>query len=155
MERRELGERSELAHHVVVDPYRVAEARSSMHHAVADGFDRPPERRRHLVRPGQVVRLEQLVAVAEHPELQAARAGVHDEDVQDGQAQSRTSGMSSPCSRVYARWRRRSSSMCWRRCAAFGPSPGTRSITWATRWKRSMSFIITMSKGVVVVPSSL
>ena len=33
--------------------------------------------------------------------------------------------------------------------------PGTRSITSITRWNRSRSFSITMSKGVVVVPSSL
>ena len=33
--------------------------------------------------------------------------------------------------------------------------PGTRSITSITRWKRSMSLSMTMSNGVVVVPSSL
>ena len=32
---------------------------------------------------------------------------------------------------------------------------GTRSITSITRWKRSRSFSITMSNGVVVVPSSV
>ena len=35
------------------------------------------------------------------------------------------------------------------------PSCGKRSITSSTRWKRSRSFITTMSNGVVVVPSSL
>ena len=34
-------------------------------------------------------------------------------------------------------------------------SPGTLSITSITRWKRSRSLSITMSKGVVTVPSSL
>ena len=36
-----------------------------------------------------------------------------------------------------------------------GPRCGTRSITSSTRWKRSRSFSTTMSKGVLVVPSSL
>ena len=36
-----------------------------------------------------------------------------------------------------------------------GPRLGTRAITSITKWYRSMSFIITMSNGVVVVPSSL
>ena len=39
--------------------------------------------------------------------------------------------------------------------AARVPSCGTRSITSITRWKRSMSLSMTMSNGVVVVPSSL
>ena len=72
-----------------------------------------------------------------------------------GQVQSRTSGRSSPCSRVYARCRSRSSTICWRSAAARVPSPGTRSITSMTRWKRSRSLSMTMSNGVVVVPSSL
>jgi hypothetical protein len=38
-------------------------------------------------------------------ELEACRAGVDDEDRQPGQAQSRISGGSSPCSRPYARAR--------------------------------------------------
>ena len=51
--------------------------------------------------------------------------------------------------------RRRSSTIRWRRLAARSPSPGTRSMTSITRWKRSRSLSITMSKGVVVVPSSM
>ena len=39
--------------------------------------------------------------------------------------------------------------------AARAPRPGTRSITSMTRWKRSRSLSMTMSNGVVVVPSSL
>ena len=52
---------------------------------------------------------------------------------QPGQAQSRTSGRSSPCSRVQARARRRVSSISWRTTAARDPRPGTRSITSITR----------------------
>src|SRR5438128_7900840 len=100
---------------------------------------------------------------ADEADLERARAGVDDEDAhllagdlyQSGHTQSRMSGESSPNSRVYCRWRSRSSSMSWRTWAAFERSPGTRSITSMTRWKRSRSLSITMSKGVVVVPSSL
>ena len=42
-----------------------------------------------------------------------------------------------------------------RRWAWLVASPGTRSSTSITRWNRSRSFSITMSNGVVVVPSSL
>ena len=66
-----------------------------------------------------------------------------------------TSGMSSPCSRVHALARCRRSPISCRSAAACEPSEGTRSMTSMTRWKRSRSFIITMSNGVVVVPSSL
>ena len=52
---------------------------------------------------------------------------------------------------VRVRW----STMYWRTCAARVASPGTRSITSITRWKRSMSLRTTMSNGVVTVPSSL
>ena len=45
--------------------------------------------------------------------------------------------------------------VCWRSTALRSPSPGTRSMTSITRWKRSRSLSITMSNGVVVVPSSL
>ena len=59
-------------------------------------------------------------------------------------------------SRVYARWRSRSSTICLaERARPASPRPGTRSITSITRWKRSRSFSMTMSNGVVVVPSSL
>ena len=50
---------------------------------------------------------------------------------------------------------RRLSAICWRTWPARAASPGTRSITSITRWKRSRSLSITMSNGVVVVPSSL
>ena len=69
--------------------------------------------------------------------------------------QSRTSGMSSPCSTMYCLCAiSRSRKACfW--CAATRCNPGTRSITSIARWKRSKSFSTVMSNGVVVVPSSL
>ena len=58
-------------------------------------------------------------------ELERGRAGVDDQDVaQNGHVQSRTSGRSSPCSRVYARAASRRSSICWRRCAARSAETG-------------------------------
>jgi hypothetical protein len=72
-----------------------------------------------------------------------------------GQVQLATSGRSSPCSRVYARASMRLSTISWRTWPAVAASPGTRSMTSMTRWNRSRSLSITMSNGVVVVPSSL
>src|SRR6266581_2768392 len=102
-----------------------------------------------------------LVTVAEHAQLEAAGSGVDHQNAGHGglaagcQHQSLTSGRSSPCSRVQAWCRARVSTICCRSHAALLPRPGTRSITSITRWNRSMSFITTMSNGVVVVPSSL
>src|SRR5581483_2448060 len=133
----------ELGEHRVVDHDRLAEALAAVDDPVRD-----------RVR-GDVVRLDgaRLAAVDER-QLEARRAGVDDED-QPGHVKPETTGSSSPCSRVYARARRRVSSSSCRRCAALVARPGTRSITSMTRWKRSRSFSITMSNGVVVVPSSL
>ena len=85
---------------------------------------------------------EQLVVVAEQPELDAARARVDGEDAHQAPGgrgmrpvQSRTSGASSPCSRVY--WRSRSRVVDHRLAQpgdARAPSPGTRSMTSMTRW---------------------
>ena len=96
---------------------------------------------------------------------QARSAGFAGSAVVDGEAlrsgwapsqdQSCTSGRSSPWSRVQARARLRMSPIYCRSAAACEPREGTRSITSMTRWNLSRSFIITMSKGVVVVPSSL
>src|SRR5690606_25733275 len=72
-----------------------------------------------------------------------------------GHTHCATSGMSSPWSRVYWRARSRASIISWRSSAARAPSEGTRSITSITRWYRSRSLSMTMSNGVVVVPSSL
>ena len=49
----------------------------------------------------------------------------------------------------------RRSTIRWRRWPARAASPGTRSMTSITRWNRSRSLSMTMSNGVVVVPSSL
>src|SRR6185437_5562374 len=163
VERREVHELVELVDHVQVEHDRAGERGAAVHDAMAHGVRaaQPVDGRVELqrVRPGgrrrQVLAAEQLVVLTEQAELQAARARVDDQDLQYGQTQSRTSSMSSPCSCVYARWRSRSSLISCRRPAARSPSPGTRSITSITRWKRSMSLSMTMSKGVVVVPSSL
>src|SRR5206468_1700499 len=98
-------------------------------------------------------------------QLETAGAGVDDQHPQlEAQfptlyecvhVQVRISGGSSPSARVYARLRSRSSTMRCRSSAACEPRPGTRSITSMTRWKRSRSLSMTMSNGVVVVPSSL
>ena len=53
---------------------------------------------------------------------------------------------------VHTRQRNRSSTMSCRYCSRYS---GTRSMTSITRWKRSRSLSMTMSNGVVVVPSSL
>ena len=91
---------------------------------------------------------EDPVVVGDQAELERARAGVDGEDrhaalsqLTSGaagggapvQVQSRTSGGSSPNSRVYARACSRASCICWRRPAARSPRSGTRSITSITR----------------------
>src|ERR1044072_4325623 len=111
-----------------------------------------------VARPLEPALGDRAIGLVEHPQLEAAPARVDDEQphrAQPGQNQSRTPAVSSPCSRVYARWRSRSSTIRCRIAAAVVPSPGTRSITSMTRWKRAMWLSMTMSNGVVVVPSSL
>ena len=93
---------------------------------------RPGARRRRR-RPSSSTRGR--FAVLDDVELEARRAGVDDEDphrrqpgssgvrarpsaTRPSQIQSRTSGMSSPTSRVYARWRSRSSAISCRSAAA-------------------------------------
>ena len=71
-----------------------------------------------------------------------------------GQTQSRTSGASSPVRRVGAAAQPLVGHVL-AQAAARWARPGTRSITSMTRWNRSRSFSMTMSNGVVVVPSSL
>ena len=66
-----------------------------------------------------------------------------------------TEGRSAPVSRVWRRASLRASTIAWRSTTACPPSVGTRSMTSITRWKRSRSLSMTMSNGVVVVPSSL
>src|SRR5690349_15083739 len=45
--------------------------------------------------------------------------------------------------------------MSWRRWSAVPARCGSRSMTSITRWNRSRSFSMTMSNGVVVVPSAV
>jgi len=95
-------------------------------------------------RSGELVRHDRLVVAVQQHKLQAARAGVDDEHAHraqlevgagrsPGQVQSRSSTGSSPVTRVWARWRNRSSTIVWRRCDARSSSPSTRSITSITR----------------------
>ena len=89
-------------------------------------------------------------------ELQAGRARVDDEDARV--ERPRPVADVRVVLAVLAGPRPRSSrrsTISWRRCAGPPPRPGTRSITSMTRWKRSRSLSMTMSNGVVVVPSSL
>src|SRR5581483_6209498 len=147
VQRREVGEGLQAPQDGIVDHDGVDELGAAVHDAVADCIDAPGL--------GDVVRRgDQLVAV-EDRELEAARPGVDDQDSQFGQTQFRTAGGSSPSTRVYARACTRSSSIRCRSEAACEPSDVTRSITSITRWKRSRSLSMTMSNGVVVVPSSL
>ena len=115
-QRREAGDRRARAG---VQADRPAEARPAVHHAVADRAgivarvrQRRPQRLRVPARA--VLRIPALLAAREkrlvvrvdEGVLQAARAGVDDENPHDcaspvsGQVQSRTSGMSSRCSRM-------------------------------------------------------
>jgi hypothetical protein len=80
-----------------------------VHHPVADGVRPPHGLGERLQRRGvgvagpgvDVVTGLQFVARPEEPELERAGAGVDDQDaVQAGQTQLRTSGTSSPNSRV-------------------------------------------------------
>jgi hypothetical protein len=89
--------------HLVVDRDGLAEALAAVDDPVPDGV-RAPELGQRLVEPGgvgaQVRGALEVVVGAEQPQLQAARSRVDDENPQNGQTQSRTSGGSSPCSRV-------------------------------------------------------
>jgi hypothetical protein len=91
-------------------------------------------------------RLIEQQAVAA-PDVEQACARAQAEEIEELRARLRRG--------AEARATTRSSAMRWRTWAARGPSPGTRSMTSMTRWYRSRSFSITMSNGVVVVPSSL
>src|SRR5436309_650833 len=103
-----------VAHNDATGP-RTEESMSRGRPALADG--------RRVTEPGvESERGADLIVVAHHRELQRARAGIHDEDVHALHFQSRTSGRSSPWVRVYSTCRARSSTMCWRTCAARAPS---------------------------------
>ena len=120
VERRQVSERAQLAHDTLVDDHGLDELRATVHDAVADGVDpaeaapaRPsaaaPHRPARAARAGRAAASTRSVGV-EQAQLQAARAGVDHQDLRigtarvtaptAGQVQSRTSGASSPCSRV-------------------------------------------------------
>ena len=103
VQRRELDKDTEPLFDLVVDPRRLAQL-TPVDDAMRDGVD--------LCRNGgeRVDGCCVTVGVDE-VQLQARRARVDDEDVQPGQVQSRIAGGSSPCSRPYARARRRLSTM--------------------------------------------
>ena len=152
-----------------VNQNRSRELRPAMHDAVANRVHRAVLGNEALYRPlvnppGRSLELctrDQSVALVEDRELDAARAGVDNQ----GPRQSRAINMARSSHLFPGRRlrrnvckpspRTRSSSMRWRRDAACEPSHGTRSITSITRWNRSRSLSMTMSNGVVVVPSSL
>ena len=157
-------QRLEAANHIGVDQYRLGELGAAVHDAVADRVDRTAP----LDHPQECVGVEvgavaveggfgdPMPGVVDDAQLDVAGAGVDDQDGhQPGQAQSRIWGRSSPWERVHARAVARMSTISWRIVAACDPSELTRSITSMTRWKRSKSLSMTMSNGVVVVPSSL
>src|SRR5437764_8217719 len=147
VERCELDEPAQARFELVVDESRLAQL-APVHHPMGDGLDVRRQR-------GERFDRHTVVLCVDGMELEARRACVDNEDRQPGQVQSRISAGSSPCSRPYARARSRVSIMSWRRWSAVPASCGRRSITSMTRWNRSRSLSMTMSKGVVVVPSSL
>ena len=116
----------------------------------------------HLARgSGKGLRAHKLVVGVEHRQLEAAGPGIDDKDAHLGQGVSRARS-----SRGFRGRRRRPRGCRPEPLPARQPSAGaarqrvsrgtgTRSITSITRWKRSRSFSMTMSNGVVVVPSSL
>jgi len=101
VKRSEVGERGEPRDDVVVDQNRLAELDTAVDHSVADGgrrrLRREPGGDARLVIGREVVGGEQRILVVEQAQLQRARARV---DYEDDQTQSRTSGASSPSSRV-------------------------------------------------------
>src|SRR4051794_10955004 len=126
---------------------------------VGQAFEGPFKGALALGRPRRVgapvcLRGRQRLALAhlDDAHLERARACV---DYENGHFQPEISSESSPAVRAYIAAVRRASTISWRSAAARSPSPGTRSMTSITRWKRSMSLRIAMSSGVVTVPSSL
>ena len=108
VERRELGEVAKRGLDGLVDHHRLTEALAAVDDAVSRhvGWRRQlPERRRDGIvvhgctRCLELARPELGVVGADEGELEAAGAGVGYEDAH-GHRQSRTSGGSSPCSRV-------------------------------------------------------
>src|SRR5215510_12290655 len=174
MQRGQVSQVADRCGDALVNQHRLAELGPTVHDTVTGD-------RRVPTRPGQEIRQLGVVWAAipmvevegcldhvtraKQRYLEAARSGVeydrrgvcrrHRGDGHRtgcGQVQLLTSGRSSPCSLVQARCLVLVSTICCRSWPARFASPGTRSITSVTRWNRSMSFITTMSNGVVVVP---
>ena len=93
VQRRERLELVDLSAHVVVDQHRLAEAGAAVDDAMCHGTDMSEG----LSPGGDRTR---RVVVLDDVQLQARRTRI---DYEYGQTQSRTSGWSSPCSRVHAR----------------------------------------------------
>ena len=126
VQRRERREGGDRGAHAIVDARRAGKARAAVHDAVTDRLGlaaaaaaRAGQRtaQRRGMAAGIGVRIPALLAAlqdrvaggVDERVLEAARAGVDDEDAQPGattqaaacgQVQSRTSGMSSKCSRM-------------------------------------------------------
>src|SRR6266536_3434552 len=131
MQGREVAERAQRLHDRVIDQGGPSEVAAAMNHPVADGADAAQS-----LDEGDKLLAHRLAV----PRLEVQRRL----EVVVGAEQAQLHAA-----------RARVSTMSWRSPAARWPSPGTRSMTSITRWNRSMSFMTTMSKGVVVVPSSL
>ena len=169
VERGERRQRARCRRRAGVEHDRRREPRPAVDDPVADRADRAQRpiacattaRVRRPVERRQVRRLARTrVGRVEQPQLEAARTRVDDEDRRRslgvGHAQFAISGASSPSSRGV---RPRLDPLVDHQLADVARpatrGPGTRSITSITRWNRSRSLSITMSNGVVVVPSSL
>ena len=111
VKRRERGQLAQRRQHLVVEPDGRAEALAAVHDAVPDRVrrlgqlgERLRDRLGSTTDAERRARAPQLGVVGvEQRQLEAARPGVGDEDAHAqlaGQVQSRTSGESSPCSRV-------------------------------------------------------
>ena len=156
------GAREALA--AVDDPVadRVGVAQAVVERARRARRRRSRRRARRARAPPSVV-----VAAPSSAQLEAARAGVDDEDAQRAVLERAARRRVRPgpvahlgrvvavLARVGAVAQARVDHLLAQRARRARRGPGTRSITSITRWKRSRSLSITMSNGVVVVPSSL
>ena len=126
MERCQLNRGVELVTYRIVDERRMPDGRPTVHQPVGNRVDVARTSReiaqrgyRISVSVGLLLILDRVVVI-DHAQLQTARARIHGEDAhrslrrggsrpvraQPGHRQSRISGMSSKCSRMYSWWRR-------------------------------------------------
>ena len=180
VERREVGERRQVRLHRVVDADRLPVAGPAMDDAMAhrcqlpeavDGRrPRPPHRRRPGARAGRRVptrassasrtRSFRLLDPALTTRMRPGSPGPNWPGRSASAIRPATSSPGSPARPRRPGACRRGTRGAGPRATGGGappapPRPGTRSMTSMTRWKRSRSLSMTMSKGVVVVPSSL